>query len=198
MQNKIKIIIFVLLIFTYIITNLKFNNVTNEPVKINIKDKIPYIINDYQGIDQEIPEKLYKIISPEEIILRTYKKGDKEINLAVVISDNKEDIHAPEVCYKLQGFDFQKEETVSIFNGCEISKVLTIKNDKPYIFYFWYTDMENVYKNRIEFMINLIINKLLNKTEKKYALVISFTETSNNEDIKVYVEKINQYILQKF
>ena len=195
MQNKTKIIILILLIFTYVITNFSLGSSNVEPAKVNIQDKIPYIISGYHGKEQEIPEKVFSIIQPEEIMIRSYKKGNQEINLAVVVSENKEDLHAPEICYKLQGFQFNKSEGISISNGCRLTQVDTIKDDKPYIFHFYYTDMEKVYTNRAEFMTNIILSKILNKPRKKYALITSFTNADNNDDLKIFSEKINEHIV---
>lgn len=196
MQNKTKIFILLLLIIAFVITNLSFNKKDTGNIKINVKDKIPLEIYGYIGEEQEIPEKLFNIINPEEILMRKYKKNDREINLAVVVSNNRDDLHAPEVCYKLQGFDFQQEEDLILSTGCKISKIYTEREKEPYIFHFWYTDTENVYKNRFEFVKNVVIDRLMNKTGKKYVLVIIFTEEANISDLKPYSDKINSFLLQ--
>ncbi len=197
MHGRAKVIILVLIVFTYIMTNFSFGNAAEEEIKVNIKDKIPYLVNGYEAEDLEIPEKLFNIISPEEILMRVYKKNDKEINLAIVISDSRDDLHAPEVCYRLQGFEFGPEESEIISNGCEISKIMTRREDKAYVFHFWYTDMKKVYKNRFEFLKNISIDKLLNKNRKKYALVIVFTDGANIEDLKSYSEEINNKVISE-
>ena len=195
MHKTHKIIILILLIFTFVLTNVNFNKGNIVP-KMNIEQKVPLVINGYGGINEEVPEKLYKMISPEEIILRRYKKGDKEINLAVVVSEDKEDLHAPEVCYKLQGFQFKEEENIFISTGCEISKVNTIKENKPYIFHFYYPDMEKVFKSRSDFWFSYMMDKLLNKPAKKYALILAYTDFSNQEDLTHFSKTVVTYSLR--
>jgi hypothetical protein len=199
MQNKIKVFILILLILTAFVTNYNFaDNV--EPPKVNIKDRIPLSILDYTGTEEEIPEKVFNIIKPEEISIRSYKKADgdneKQINLALVVSEDKENLHAPEVCYKLQGFEFKKETGFRLSECCKVTRVDTIRQDKPYIFHFYYTDMERVYTTRTEFMTNIMINKVLNKPRKKYALVLAFTEDSNEDDLKDFSKAVNDLILK--
>jgi len=196
MQKYNKIIILILLILACIVTNLSFNSGI-KPEKVNIDKKVPLVINGYKGNDEKIPDRLFDLISPEEIILRKYQKDNKEINLAIVVSENKEDLHAPEVCYKLQGFQFKEEENIFISTGCEISKVNTIKENKPYIFHFYYTDMEKVFKSRSDFWFSYMMDKLLNKPIKKYALVLAYTDFSNQEDLTHFSKAVITYSLRE-
>lgn len=196
MQNMTKIVISILLITAFVATNLNFTSPEARSEKVNIKQKLSLFINGYEGEELEVPEGVFEIITPDEIIMRIYKKGkEKEINLAVVVSDDREDLHAPEVCYKLQGFQFQEEQREFISSGCEISRVLARREDKPYVFHFWYTDLEVVYKNRFEFIKNMVIDKLMNR-HKNYALVIGFTRDENIEDLKKFSLEVNDQILR--
>ncbi len=197
MRNKAKIIIFILLVLTYVFTNFSFGGKNGEEIKVNIKDRIPLEINAYIGKEQEIPEKVFNHINPEEILMRKYKKDGREINLAVVISDDRDDLHAPEVCYKLQGFVFEEEKDEEISSGCKITKIFTNREEKPYIFHVWYTDMETVYKNRLELIKNIVLHKIKGETGKKYGLVIAFTEESNVEQLKLFSREVNNFILKK-
>jgi len=196
MQKTIKvIIILVLLISTGIITYANFNE-GKEPPKLDIETNVPLLINGYNGVDEEIPEKLFNLITPEEIIIRKYTRDDREINLAVVVSEDKEDLHAPEVCYKLQGFEFREEVPVLILPGCEISKVNTVRESKPYIFHFYYTDTEKVFKSRTAFWTSYMMDKLMNRPRKKYALVLAYTDSSNQEDLVQFSRAITTYSLK--
>lgn len=199
MQNRIKVFILILLILTAFVTNYNFaDNI--EPPKVNIKDRIPLSIAGYTGTEEEIPEKVFNLIKPEEISIRSYKKtdGDKEkhISLALVVSEDKDNLHAPEVCYKLQGFEFKKETDFKLNECCKVTRVDTIRQDKPYIFHFYYTDMEQVYTTRTEFMTHIMINKVLNKPRKKYALVLAFTEDANEDDLTEFSKAVNDLILK--
>lgn len=197
MKIKINmIIILLLLIVTTVVTNMSFGS-NAAPPKVNIKDRIPLAVNGYEAEEGEIPEKVYSLINPEEIIMRAYKSGDNVINLAAVVSENRDNLHAPEICYKLQGFQFKQEKPFMLNGCCKISKVDTIRQDKPYIFHFYYTDMEKVYTNRTDFVKNLVISKIMNEPRKKYALVIAFSEVSNEADLVEFSEKVVNMVLNK-
>ena len=191
-----KLLIILIIIFTFIIANadLKQNTASN----FSVTKKFPPNINGWVGQNLKIKEKshLFKVMSPKDLILKVYKKSNikNQINMALVLADNKKKIHDPQICYKLQGFEFLDTNKIKLAPDLNVNFIKTKKANKEYLFIYWYTDLEANYTTRTEFWCEIIFKKLTGKPIKTYGIVILYTPVENTENLKKFALKVNNIL----
>lgn len=197
LQPDRKIILIVIIGFIFIISN--FNSGKNNSVKLGfVPGKFPKSINGWVGQDFKFEEKsgIFEIISPENFILRTYEKKNNanKINTALILADNKKEIHDPRLCYNLQGFKFLDTKIKQLAPNLNLSYIKTKKADKEYLFIYWYTDLEKNYATRAEFWREIILKKIFGKPVKAYGIVILYTPAKNKENLENFALETNNIL----
>lgn len=196
-----KIIIIFIFIFTFVISNTNFTKNTVNNLSANPLTSFPKNINGWGGQNLKIEKtnRLFKIMSTREIILRLYKKPDNKnkINLTLVLADNKSKVHDPKICYKLQGFEFLDKKIIKLAPNLNVNFIKTKKSGKEYLFMYWYTDLESNYTTRISFWKEIILKKLMNKPIKSYGIIILYTPVENTENLKKFALKTNNILLNR-
>lgn len=193
---KHKIILLLILIFSVILVNFHLNK-QNYTVP-NINKVFPKVINEWTGSDYIASKDVYNMIPQDKMLLRIYKnsKTNQQISVAIVLSDKRDHIHDPNVCYQEQGFDFSKKEIIKLSKNRQIMYVNSLKKKQKINIYYWYTDLENTYPGKIEFLKHAMISKLFDKQFKGYGFVIVISPHGNVKEIQKFNIIIDS-ILQK-
>ena len=196
-----QIIIILIFIFAFIIANADFTKNTTNSFSGKPPFLLPQNINGWVGQNLKIAEKshIFEIMSPKDLILRIYKKSnfDDEINLALVLADNKKKIHDPQICYKLQGFKFIDTKKIKLAPDLPVNFIKTKRKNKEYLFIYWYTDLNNNFATRTEFWSEIIFKKLTGKPIKTYGIVILYTPVENTENLKKFALKVNKILFNQ-
>jgi len=185
-----------IIIFTFIIANANFTK--NIASNFSVTKRFPKNINGWvgQNLDINKTNKVFKVMSPEDLVLRVYKKsnGKNKINMALILADNKKKIHDPQICYKLQGFEFLDTEKIKLSPDLTANFIKTKKANKEYLFIYWYTDLEATYATRSEFWREIVFKKLTGKPIKAYGIVILYTPVENTENLKNFAIEVNKIL----
>lgn len=197
-QANKKIILIVIILFTFILANVDFG----KKIASSYSDakRFPKNINGWTGQNHEFNKTsgIFNIMSQEDFILRVYKKtGKKDINMALVLADNKNKVHDPQICYKLQGFEFLKAKNIKLSPELNANFIKTRKERKEYLFIYWYTDLDKNYSTRTEFWREIIFRRIAGKPIKAYGIVILYTPVENTKDLKKFALKVNKILFSK-
>ena len=196
-----RIIIILIFLFTFVISNTDFTKNTVNNLSASQHLSFPENINGWSGQNLKIEKtnRLFKIMSAKEIILRLYKKSDNKnkINLTLVLADNKSKVHDPKICYKLQGFEFLDKKIIKLAPDLNVNFIKTKKANKEYLFIYWYTDLEANYATRIESWKEIIFKKLVGKPIKAYGIVILYTPVENTENLKKFALEVNKILFTR-
>jgi len=192
---KRKLFLFIIIIFAYIIANIDFTK--NIASNFSFTEKFPKNINGWVGQNLKLEKNsgIFKIMSPEDLILRVYKKtNNNDIKMALVLADDKKKIHDPQICYKLQGFEFLDTKKIKLAPDLAVNFIKTKRVGKEYLFIYWYTDLEANYTTRVEFWSAIILKKITGKPIKTYGIVILYTPVKNVENLKKFALEINKIL----
>ena len=184
--------------FIFIMANIDFNR--NAASNFSVTKKFPKNINGWVGQNLKLEKNrgIFKIMSPEDLILRVYKKtNNNDIKMALVLADNKKKIHDPQICYKLQGFKFLNKKKLTLSPDLTANFIKTKKADKEYLFIYWYTDLNNNFATRTEFWSEIIFKKLTGKSIKTYGIVILYTPEENIENLKKFALEVNKILYKQ-
>lgn len=194
-----KFILVAIFAFIYIIANFDLNQ-EKVPCTKFIAKNLPLNINGAKGQNITFKETsgIFDIMSPDDFVLRIYKDSKKteEINLALILADDKKKIHDPKLCYKLQGFEFINTKFKQLMPGLCPSYIKTIKEGKEYIFMYWYTDLDKNYATRAEFWREIIFKKIFGKTTNTYGIVILYTPVENSKNLEKFAIEVNKILLK--
>lgn len=197
LNKKIAVVLFI--IFTFIISNINLQQ--NIASNFSITKRFPKNINGWIGQNLKIEEEsnLFKVISSDDIILKFYKKSNckNEINMALILADNKKKVHDPQICYKLQGFEFLNAKKIKLSPDLKVNFIETKKAAKKYLFIYWYTDLDDTYATRAEFWSEIIYKKIFNKPIKTYGIVILYTPIENTENLKKFALEVNKILFKQ-
>ncbi len=195
-QSK-EVFIITILLTLYAFTNLAPSITSSKNYKV--ANWFPENINNYLGIDVKLEKNspVYSEILKENLVLRTYKLNDNEINLALVLANNKKSVHDPQVCYVLQGFNFLEKSKKQIAQNLNINTIKANKRNKEYSFIYWYTDLDKTFTSRVNFWESIILKKLMNKPIKSYGCIILYSDKENKKDLELFALKINQILFDK-
>lgn len=190
----IKISVVVILILSIIWAHLNINKTFSQTV--NVPKVIPFSLDKWHGQNLNFDKSVYSRILPDELIVRQYKNQiGRKVYLAVVVSKDRSHIHDPEVCYKLQGFNFDSKKTMQLSNGKKIAYLTASANDGKYIFLYWYVYKNKVFNNRLVFFLNYFKDKLIGDSDNNLGLVVIYTDSKNYAELKNFVKFFNLYSL---
>jgi len=113
------------------------------------------------------------------------------------LADNKKKIHDPQICYKLQGFEFLNTKKIKLTPDLAANFIRTKKENKEYLFIYWYTDLDANYATRTEFWSKIIFKKIFGKPIKTYGIVILYTPIENEENLKKFAIEVNRILFAK-
>ncbi len=67
---------------------------------------LPFAIGDWTGIDVPLAAEslVYEILEPDQLVSRTYRKGNRSVTLGLVASDLSKSFHPPQICYESAGW----------------------------------------------------------------------------------------------
>lgn len=167
-----KIITITILLASFIFANFNMNKeIYSLP---DVKTIVPLTIKEWQGKNLNPGNAVFEFMEDYELLLRLYenKKTPETISVAVVLTDKREHIHDPEVCYRGQGIYVQSEENLSISPDINLKVLKGKRNEQPYNVIYWYSDLEKTYSERTFFMKNVVTSKFLGRPVKGYALIV--------------------------
>ena len=182
---KYKILTLIILIAAFVLAGI-------SPEKYNLPDineVFPKKITTWESEEVTIDKSVYNFLEKEEILLRTYTntKTSQKLSLAIVITDKRDHIHDPEICYRGQGISMDSEKTINIDKKLKARLVKGQKSEKPYNIIYWYTDFSETYAKRVTFMKNITKAKLFNTPLKGFALIVIIApDEGNKEEIKTF------------
>lgn len=179
---KYKLIVLTVLLTAFLLVNLHFNGFKNQVSQIN--KVFPYKIADWNGKDQKIDESVFTMLDKGEILMRLYKnsKNNRNMSLAIVLTDKRDHIHDPEVCYRGQGIDMYKETIIPMSPQDKARLVFGKKNKNRYDIIYWYTDLKKNYASRVDFLKQVTISRFLDKPFNGYALIVIIAPEINGEN----------------
>jgi hypothetical protein len=184
------LVIFVLLFGLFIVNNR--NDFLPKDVSVDVKKIIPAEIANRLGKDLYVDKKVYSRIFPNELVVRKYesKAGKGSIYLTVVISNDRSHIHDPEVCYKLQGFDFSAKKIVRLSSGMRVCSLSAVKENEKYSFIYWYTNTERQFDSRLSFFLDHFWNKCINKPVLLSGIIILYSDSDNYFELAEFSDKL--------
>lgn len=175
--------------------NYNLNSKKKLGVKIN--NIFPYEFQGWKGKDITPDKVTFTMLEPEELLFRTYEKNDKKIYLTIVLTNKRDHIHDPQVCYRGQGVDMDKQKFIKFGKqGINAYWVNAKKQDTPYNIVYWYTDLDKTYSSRYEFMKNVIFANIMNKPIFYYLLISISGLNVSNEELKIFAEKVNNDLFE--
>jgi len=188
---KTKIVILLILFLSFFCVHFYGNNIYFEVPEIN--KIIPHKIGDWLGKDYKATENAYRMIPPNEMLLRNYEntKTGQIINLVIVLTNKRDHIHTPDLCNSGRGFDFKNEKKIYISKNTYINYVPGLKNSKHEL-YYWYTDLKDIFTDRVKFMRHMSVLRFLNKPIKGYGYVIIINEV-NKKNIN-FIQKVDNLL----
>jgi hypothetical protein len=197
-QTSKKITLIIVFILTFAVANFGINKNTSS--NFSMAKNFPKEFKGWVGEDLKLEKTnaVFKIMAPQDLLLRFYQKEKVQdpINLTIVMADNKKKIHDPQMCYKLQGFVFEKPQVKKLKNNLNVTYIKAKKENKPYRFIFWYTDLDNNYSTRTEFWKKIILNKLTGKPIKTYGIIISYTPEKNEKNLINFLSDVNNILFK--
>lgn len=196
---KYKFIILIILLLAFILANLHFNN-TNVSLPL-INSAFPYKIGNWEGKDIKANESVYDMLDKSELLLRMYqnKESGQTATLAVVLTNKRDHIHDPEICYRGQGIAMNKETNLMLPPKNMVKYVFGKKKRIPYSIIYWYTDLNKTYTSRVNFMKHIAYTKFFDKPIAGFALVVIMSPKATKEndlinfakDVNIKLSKLN-------
>ncbi len=189
---KNKIIVLVILITALFLTGTPFKK-KQEAVLIN--EIFPYELSSWHGEDIEPDEAVYGFLDKEEFLFRLYKnkETDKYISLAIVLTQRRDHIHDPNICYNGQGISMDEQLDKILDDSLNVKFINGQKNAKPYYITYWYTDFENSYVERAEFMKKITLSKFFNKSKYGFGIIVlTAMGEIKPEEITAFASEVNK------
>lgn len=193
---KHKIIVLIFLLSSLVIANLHFNNHKNKLILIN--QAFPYKISNWEGKDIKSAKSIYEMIDKEEFLFREYHNtaNNQKVILAIVLTNKRDHIHDPEVCYRGQGISMENEKPLKIDPAFVANYVYGATVKENYNMLYWYTDLENSYSNRAIFMKDIAKILFFDKPSNGFGLVVLLgtEKETKRKDLSLLAEDINNYL----
>jgi len=189
---KIKITALIILIATFIFANYNQSGDTKDLPAI--RELIPMTIGKWQGKDLKVDKAVFEHLEENELLLRLYRNEeiDKTLSLAIVLTDRRDHIHDPEICYRGQGIFINDEKTMNLDKNMSLKVLKGNRRGQSCDVIYWYSDLNRTYSERAVFMKDIVISKFIGKKTKGYALaVIVAPEKIKEAELKSFTAKIN-------
>ncbi|MEW6095670.1 MAG: exosortase C-terminal domain/associated protein EpsI [bacterium] len=140
----------------------------SSPIKETKLKDFPKVIGQWQGEDQPIEEKVYKMLSKSDLLLKGYQnpKGDMILLFIVASSINPEAFHPPEVCFEGGGAQFLKKETPEIQVGKEkikVNKLYIKRKDIEHLTLYWFRVGKRSTHNYYMQQVNMFFDQIMRK-----------------------------------
>lgn len=193
---KARIIILVILILSLFLANYHQKKIVVETPRVN---KIfPYQLGEWTGKDLEVSKSAFKLLKPEELLMRVYKdkKTGQKLSLAIVLTNERSRIHDPEVCYRLQGIEMKREEILPIDKDELVKHVFGSRKKEPYDIIYWYTDLNQTFTDRAKFMKHIALSKFFDKQMVGFALVVVIAPETNNKEVYDFSSQVNDFLIK--
>lgn len=193
---RYKFFVIIILLITIGLANFKFHNNISKLPKIN--DIFPKNLGDWKSQDLIAADNVYKMIPKDQLLFRKYinTKNNEKINLSIVLTNERETIHDPQICYRAQGIEMTNQKVIEITpQKSKVHYVYGLKLNKPYTIIYWYTNLKKTFPNRAEFMKNIAFSKFWNKPLDAFALVIVMAPSSIEKDVIDFSENANKILL---
>ncbi len=192
---KYKLTAIIILIVAICLVTFKFNN---KKVELPLINKVfPEKIGDWQGQDITAANNVYKMIPKDQLLFRKYKnsKNNDTLSLSIVLTNERETIHDPQICYRGQGIEMTKQKVMSLSQKHNVHYVYGLKQEKPYTIVYWYTDLNKTFPDRVSFMKDITLSKFWDKSSKGFGLVIIMAPNSMEKDVLKFSEDTNKILL---
>lgn len=191
---KYKITIIFLLIFSFFFAN--YNLASKKELTYKINEVFPQKFNEWKGTDIKADKVVYTMIDPDEFLFRRYEYKDKKIYLTIVLTNKRDHIHDPQVCYRGQGVNMDNQIRIQFGKDINAYMVNADKNQAPYKIIYWYFDQDKTYSSRSEFMKHIIISNILNKPAFNYSLIAVSGANISEEDLKDFSYNVSQKLYE--
>lgn len=188
---RYKILTLLTLLFAYFLANFHINSFSfNTP---DINKSFPHKINNFVGTDYQASKGVYEMIPANKMLLRIYdnKKIGYKASLAIVLTDKREHIHDPDICYQEQGFVFGSREIAKISKNRNITYIPAFKEKQKVDIYYWYTDLIDTFPFRKEFMEHVVISRFFDKPFGGYGLVILIAPNKFHKETLDFIKSID-------
>ena len=185
---KYKIIILFLLVLAAFLANFGLNK--NPVLKHKINIIFPYKFYGWDGTDSKADNAVYKVLDPNELLLRSYRQGDRQISLSIVLTNKRDHIHDPQICYRGQGIDMKEQKPV-MYKDIKAIFVNGKKRQRDYKVIYWYTTIDKTYSSRSQFMKEVITSIIMGRPIPEYALVIVSGIDIDEQELSEFAEKVN-------
>lgn len=194
---KYKLLVLLILIAAIGLTQYKFNSVNVKKLWIN--EVFPMQIKNWHGKDEKVAENVYKLIPKKELLSRVYTndKTHKKVYISIVLTNDRETIHDPQICYRGQGIEMTRQKVIMLSQKNEARYVYGIKKEEPYTIIYWYTDLNKTFSGRVNFMREITMSKFWNKPLKGFGLVILMAPHSLEKDVIDLSEDVNKILLNQ-
>lgn len=163
-----------------------------------INQVFPIKIDNWEAKDAKVDKSVYSMIDKNELLLRTYKnKNDNQIiNLAIVLTNKRDHIHDPDICYRGQGITFNKEYDKAISAGNIVKYILGKRGNDQYDLMYWYTDLNKIYPSRSNFMRHITISKFIDKPMTSFGLVVLISPKIKQDESNLidFAGKVNSIL----
>lgn len=191
---KSKIIILLILISSVLLANFHVNK--NNLKTPDINNSFPLKINNMTGTDYKASKGVYEMIPADKMLLRIYQSkitGYKS-TLAIVLTDKREHIHDPDICYREQGFSFGKRQVIELSKNRQITYVPAFKEKQKVDIYYWYTDLITTYSYKKEFLERVSFARFFDKPFKGYGLIILISPAEYHKESVEFIKTIDSIL----
>jgi len=164
-KKRYTIVIFLLSVALVFII---FLSLPSPPIKETKLKYFPKIIGQWKGKDQPIEERVYKMLSESNLLLRSYKntQGDTISLFIVASSTNPEAFHPPDICLKGAGGQFLKKDIseIQVDTGkIKVNKLYIKQKDIETLTIYWFrVGKKNTYSYYIQ-QLNMVFDHIMRK-----------------------------------
>lgn len=179
----------------------------SPPVKETRLKDFPMVIGQWQGKEQPIEDKVYKILHGSELLLRIYKntKGDIISLFIVASSINPEVFHPAEICFSGAGAQSFKKDTPEIQIGkkkIKVTKLYIKQKDMEDITLYWFRVGKRTTYSYYIHQLNMIFDKIMRKRSISSMIrIVTFVKDGKKNEAfelgKGFIEEITP-LLDKY
>ncbi len=194
MNNKIFIIVAIILIFTAIVTNAPTKYGTGTEPQVSA---FPKEIGEWKGEDITLSERDYEILETKNLIMRDYKnpKGDSVYLYIIYSADNRRALHPPEICYSGGGATILEKSVIPITNSLKANQFIIENKDSRQLVVYWFNSTNLSTYSYLKQQIKIVADRMLRKKTYGAMIRVSAVIKDNNVEvalglIKAFVEKM--------
>jgi EpsI family protein len=168
-------------------TLIRYSEVT--PKNLPKLSELPYEHNGWMGRDYYLDKETFQVLKANQVLLRQYKKGEKEIWLFVgYFKDQKygSQIHSPKNCLPGGGWNIlaKKKTAVTLSQAknfkADINEFLISDKRSTELMLYWFQTRSGVIRSEFNLKGDLVLNAL--KRRPTDAAFIRLTSPIHNND----------------